>query len=92
LTLAIGIGASTSVFSMVYGVLLKPLPFGEPDRLVGMWHTAPELGFDLFNQSPATYFTYRDENRVFQDVGLWAPFPDVSITGRGEPERVKPST
>ena len=89
LTLAIGIGASTSVFSVVYGVLLKPLPFGEPDRLVGMWHTAPELGFDLFNQSPATYFTYRDENRVFQDVGLWAPFPDVSITGRGEPERVQ---
>jgi putative ABC transport system permease protein len=89
LTLAIGIGASTSVFSVVYGVLLKPLPFGEPDRLVGMWHTAPELGFDVFNQSPATYFTYRDENRVFQDVGMWAPFPDVSITGRGEPERVQ---
>jgi putative ABC transport system permease protein len=89
LTLAIGIGASTSVFSVVYGVLLKPLPFAEPDRLVGMWHTAPELGIDLFNQSPATYFTYRDENRVFEDVGLWAPFPDVSITGRGEPERVQ---
>jgi putative ABC transport system permease protein len=89
LTLATGIGASTSVFSVVYGVLLKPLPFSEPDRLVGVWHTAPELGFDRFNQSPATYFTYRDENRVFQDVGLWAPFPDVSITGRGEPERVQ---
>jgi putative ABC transport system permease protein len=89
LTLAIGIGASTSVFSVVYGVLLKPLPFAEPDRLVGIWHTAPELGIDLFNQSPATYFTYRDENSVFQDVGMWAPFPDVSITGRGEPERVQ---
>jgi predicted permease len=89
LTLAIGIGASTSVFSVVYGVLMKPLPFGEPGRLVGMWHMAPELGFDLFNQSPATYFTYRDENRVFQDIGLWAPFPDVSITGRGEPERLQ---
>jgi predicted permease len=89
LTLAIGIGASTSVFSVVYGVLLKPLPFAEPDRLVGMWHTAPELGIDVFNQCPATYFTYRDENRVFQDVGMWAPFPDVSVTGRGEPERVQ---
>jgi predicted permease len=89
LTLAIGIGAATSVFSVVYGVLLKPLPFAEPDRLIGMWHTAPELGFDEFNQSPATYFTYRDENRVFQDVALWVPFPDVSITGRGEPERVQ---
>jgi predicted permease len=89
LTLALGIGASTAIFSVVYGVLLKPLPFAEPDRLVGMWHTAPELGFDVFQQSPATYFTYRSENRVFEDVGMWAPFPDVSITDRGEPERVQ---
>lgn len=88
-TLALGIGANTSIFSVVYGVLLKPLPFVEPDRLVGMWHTAPELGFDVFEQSPATYFIYRDENRVFEDVGLWAPFPDVTITDQGEPERVQ---
>ena len=71
LTLALGIGATTAIFSVIYGVLLKPLPFAEPDRLVGMWHTAPELGLDRFNQSPATYFTYRDENRVFEDVGMW---------------------
>ena len=89
LTLALGIGATTAIFSVIYGVLLKPLPFTEPDRLVGMWHTAPELGFDKFQQSPSTYFTYRDDGRVFEDVGLWVPFPDVSITGRGEPERVK---
>ena len=89
LTLALGIGATTAIFSVVYGVLLKPLPFGEPDRLVGMWHRAPELGFDVFQQSPATYFTYRKENRVFEDVGMWVPFPDVSITDRGEPERVQ---
>jgi predicted permease len=89
LTLAFGIGATTAIFSVIYGVLLKPLPFAEPDRLVGMWHTAPELGFERFNQSPATYFTYRDENRVFEDVGMWARFPDVSVTDRGEPERVQ---
>ena len=89
LTLALGIGATTAIFSVIYGVLLKPLPFPEPDHLVAMWHTAPELGADKFQQSPATYFTYRDENRVFEDVGLWVPFPDVSITGRGEPERVQ---
>jgi predicted permease len=89
LTLAFGIGATTAIFSVVYGVLLKPLPFAEPDRLVGLWHKAPELGFDVFQQSPATYFTYRKENRVFEDVGLWVPFPDVSITDRGEPERVQ---
>ncbi|MPZ19958.1 MAG: hypothetical protein GEV06_18890 [Luteitalea sp.] len=89
LTLGVGIGANTAIFSVLYGVLLKPLPFAEPDRLVGMWHTAPGLDIDLFTQSPSTYFTYRDENRVFEDVGLWAPFPEVSITGRGEPERVE---
>ena len=89
LTLALGIGATTAIFSVVHGVLLKPLPFAEPDRLVGMWHRAPELGFDVFQQSPATYFTYRKENRVFEDVGMWVPFPDVSITDRGEPERVQ---
>jgi putative ABC transport system permease protein len=77
LTLALGIGATTAIFSAIYGVLLKPLPFTEPDRLVGMWHTAPELGFDRFQQSPSTYFTYRDDGRVFEDVGLWVPFPVV---------------
>jgi predicted permease len=89
LTLGLGIGATTAMFSVIDGVLLKPLPFPQPDRLVAMWHVAPELGFDQFQQSPATYFTYRDDNRVFEDVGLWVPFPDVSITGRGEPERVQ---
>jgi putative ABC transport system permease protein len=89
LTLALGIGATTAVFSVIYGVLLKPLPFADSEHLVGLWHRAPELGIDLFNQSPATYFTYRDENRVFEDVGVWAPFPDVSVTGRGDPERVQ---
>ena len=71
LTLAIGIGATTAIFSVVYGVLLKPLPFVEPDRLVGVWHNAPGMNLDLLNQSPSTYFTYRDESRTFVDTGLW---------------------
>ncbi|MGH9162093.1 MAG: ABC transporter permease, partial [Vicinamibacteraceae bacterium] len=87
LTLGVGIGANTSIFSVVYGVLLKPLPFTEPERLVGVWHTAPGFGTDLANVNPATYFTYRDESRVFEDIGMWRT-GQVSITGRGEPERV----
>jgi predicted permease len=87
LTLAVGIGANTAIFSVVYGVLLKPLPYHEPDRLVGVWHTAPGMGFPIVNQSPATYLTYRDENRVFENIGLWQGTA-VSITGTGEPERV----
>lgn len=87
-TLALGIGANSAIFSVVHGVLLKPLPFDEPDRLVGVWHTAPGLGFPLLmSQSPATYLTYRAEGRVFEDIGLWGN-TSVSVTGTGEPERV----
>jgi predicted permease len=86
-TLAIGIGANTAIFSVVYAVLLKPLPFDEPQRLVGVWHTAPGLNIPVLNQGPATYLTYREENRVFEQIGMWDN-ASVSVTGRGEPEKV----
>ncbi|HEV3483828.1 MAG TPA: ABC transporter permease, partial [Vicinamibacterales bacterium] len=87
-TLALGIGANTAIFSVVNGVLLKPLPFHEAGRLVAVWHTAPGLGFPEMNQSPATYLTYREENRTFEDIALWDNF-SVSVTGTGDPERVQ---
>jgi predicted permease len=87
-TLAVGIAANTAIFSVVYGVLLKPLPFEQPDRLAGVWHTAPGLGFPLVNQGPATYLTYREEGRTFEDIGLWDNVM-VAVTGRAEPERVQ---
>ena len=71
ITLAVGIGANTAIFSVVYAVLLKPLPFDQPERLVGVWHTAPGLNIPLLNQGPATYLTYREENRVFEQIGMW---------------------
>src|SRR5512136_2637671 len=88
LTLAVGIGANTAIFSVVYGVLLEPLPFDQPERLVGVWHTAPGINIPLLNQGPATYLTYREENRVFEQIGLWDG-GSVSVTGRGEPEKVE---
>ncbi len=88
LTLAVGVGANTAVFSVVRGVLLKPLPYPEADRLVGLWHEAPGLGFDVVNQSPATYFTYRDDGKIFEDVGMWDQ-GQVSITGLDQPEEVQ---
>jgi predicted permease len=87
LTLAVGIGANAAIFAVVHGVLLKPLPFAEPDSLVGLWHSAPGLGVPVVNQSPATYFTYRDEGRTFEELGLWDN-GSLTVTGIGEPERV----
>jgi putative ABC transport system permease protein len=87
LTLGVGIGANAAIFSVINGVLLKPLPYAEPDRLVGTWHTAPGLNIPLLNQAPSLYLTYRDDGRVFEDVAMWDNNA-VSITGAGEPERV----
>src|SRR5687768_13662932 len=87
ITLAVGIAANVTIFSVVNGVLLKPLPFVEADRLVAVWHTAPGVNIPLLNQSPATYLTYRDSSRVFEDIALWSD-SGVSVTGTGEPERV----
>jgi putative ABC transport system permease protein len=88
ITIGAAIGANALIFSVVNGVILKPLPFAQPETLVGVWHTAPGLiaSGDPLNQSPATYFTYRD-NKVFDDIGMWDNGA-VTITGRGEPERV----
>ena len=86
LTLGFGIGATTAIFSVVYGVLVKPLPFHEPDRLVSLQQIAPH-GAGA-NHGPGTYLTYRENHQVFEGIGAWDP-TEVSITGGGDPERVQ---
>ena len=88
-TLALGIGATTAIFTVVNGVLLKALPFEDPDELVAVWNAALEAPVDLLEVpfSRAQYFTYRDENRVFEDIGAWGD-TQVSVTGLGEPEQL----
>src|SRR5438132_4652265 len=67
LTLALGIGATTAIFSVVNGVLIKPLPYPAADELLGVSHFAPGLGFDKpVGMSPSMLFTYREEGHVFQ--------------------------
>jgi putative ABC transport system permease protein len=86
-TLGLGIGANTAIFSVVRGVLLKSLPYPEPERLVGVWETALGLSIKELNACPATYFTFREESRVFEEIGIWRG-DSVSVTGVGEPEHL----
>ncbi len=88
LTLAIGIGANTAIFSVVNGVLIKPLPYPEPERLVAVWQTAHGINIPQLNAAPSTYWTYREEGRTFQDIGVWQG-GSATITGLAEPEQVQ---
>ncbi len=87
LTLALGVGAVTSIFSVVNGVLLRPLPLPEPDRIVNVWSTAPGLGYDQFPLSPDLYYFYADENAVFDDMAMFQR-GRVNLTETGAPEVV----
>src|SRR5438552_18419381 len=87
ITLAAGVGANTVVFSVLEGVLLKPLPYPKPDELIGVWLTAPGIQLKEFELSPSDYFSFREQNRTLQDIGLYAG-DSVSVTGVAEPEQV----
>src|SRR5258708_4760917 len=86
-TLAIGMGANTTIFSVIQGVLLQPLPYSQPDRLVAVDHVAPGITAGPVGSAPFLYFTYREQGRTFQDIAMWTG-DAVTLTGSGEPERV----
>ncbi|MGB2620852.1 MAG: ABC transporter permease [Candidatus Acidiferrum sp.] len=87
ITLAAGVGGNTIVFSVLESVLLKPLPYPHPDKLVGVWLAAPGVNIPNLNLAPSNYFIYREQNHSFQDLGVYNG-DSVSVTGRAEPEQV----
>ena len=87
LTLAIGIGANTAIFSVIDSVLLKPLPFPQPDKLVGLWHTAGGLDLKELEMCPSLYYTYREQAHSFTDVGMYTG-GSVSMSRIEKPEEV----
>jgi len=88
ITLAAGVGANIAVFSVVEGVLLKPLPYPHAETLVGVRHTATGLNIGEVGMAPSNYFIYREQNRVFEDIGLYVG-DSVALTGQGSPEQVR---
>jgi len=88
LTLALGIAGATAAFSVINAVLLRPLPYRDPERLVQLWHTAPGVGMPQVEQSDASYIQYHDKaTRSFESI---ASYQDAatSLTGTQDPERV----
>src|SRR5262245_40599669 len=98
IVLALGIGANTTIFSIVHGVLIRPLPFGEPERLVQLWHVPPQKSFPgmtQFSLSAANYLDWERQNSVFESSAVYA-FTGFRLTGSGDPQvlraaRVEPS-
>src|SRR5580704_14958933 len=88
ITLAVGVGANTVIFSVVEGVLLKPLPYPHAEQLIGVWHTAPGLGLKELNMSSSIYFIDREQNTTLQDIGAYSG-DSLDVTGNGKPEHVQ---
>ncbi len=90
LTMALGIGATTAVFTVINAVLIRPLPYPDADRLVDLAHRARgvDLPSGMVSMSATQLFSYRDHTRVFEALGLWTRGL-ITVTGDGDPEQVR---
>jgi predicted permease len=87
LVLTVGIGANVAIFSVVNTVLLRPLPYRDPSRLVMIWESLPGIGFQQVGTATAEYLDYRDRNRVFSGIAAYKN-DTANLTGSGQPERI----
>jgi predicted permease len=87
LTLALGIGANTAIFSLVNAVLLRPLPFREPERLVMVWEDAARIGFPKNTPAPANFVDWKTQTRSFEGMAALM-FASYNLTGQGEPQKI----
>jgi predicted permease len=85
--LALGIGATTALWSVVYGVLIKPLPFPDADRVIEVWGTKPSRGWDRVALTEANFWDMADMNHVFAEFGAWHPGSAILLGGEA-PEQV----
>ena len=87
LTLALGIGANTSIFSFINAFLLRPLPFEQPDELVHVWGTNQRQGWNMNRVSQPNFLDWKDQNRVFEDMAAFN-YTGETLTGLDQPEQV----
>jgi putative ABC transport system permease protein len=87
ITLALGIGANTAIFSVVNAVLLRPLQYAEPDRIIQIWQTFPQLGSNQVTVSAPEFLDYKDQNHVFERIAAFRP-QGFTLMGGSEPERI----
>jgi predicted permease len=93
IVLALGIGANTAIFSVVNAVLLRPLPYRDPSRLMQVWHVPPPKefpGMTMFSVSPANYLDWERQNHVFQSMAIYG-FQAFNITGNDQPQALQAS-
>ncbi len=88
LCLALGIGANTSIFSVVNSLLLRSLPFPAADQLVTIWQTSEQMGNGNDTVSPANFLDWREQNDVFTDIAVWSA-ASLNLIGDNEPQRLR---